>query len=311
MRRDTVFDLASLTKLFTALVAVREVERGTFGLDDRVAAHLPQFAEAGKERITVRHLLTHTSGLRAELPFHACPTRERRDELLWREAPLHPPGTAPVYSDLNLIALQWLLERITGHGLDTLVEVGITGPLGMTSTRFAPPSSWKSRIAATEDQRKPWGRLDRGLVHGEVHDENAHAFGGVSGHAGLFSDARDLGVLCRALLAGGTFEGTRILAPESVELLLSDAGTATGAPAHGLGFELDRPGYQGALAGPRTAGHTGFTGTCLILDRDTGAFLVLLTNAVHPYRGWSTNEPRVAAANHLARAVGRPTRPVR
>ena len=293
MRRETVFDLASLTKLFTAVVAVRQAERGVLGLDDRVADHLPGFGGHGKQEITVRHLLTHTSGLRAELPFHRHPVPDR-ERLLFTEPPVHPPGTARLYSDLNFIALQWLLERTSGQGLDTLVREHITAPLGMEATRFNPPAGWRGRIAATEDQRRPWGRLDRGLVHGQVHDENAYAFGGVAGHAGLFSDARDLSVLCRALLAGGVHRGRRFLAERSVAALLG-----------GLGFELNQPGYMGELAGPRTAGHTGFTGTCLILDPVTDTFLVLLSNAVHPYRGWSGNLPRAAAATHLARAVRR------
>lgn len=293
MRRDTVFDLASLTKLFTATVAVQQVERGVLGLDDPVADHLPGYADHGKHAVTVRQLLTHTSGLRAELPFYDHRTHEERRRLLFGEAPLHPPGTTRLYSDLNFVSLQWVLERVTGRSLDVLVAEGVTGPLGMDSTRFAPPPSWRERIAATEDQRRPWGRLDRGLVHGEVHDENAYAFGGVAGHAGLFSDARDLSVLCRALLGGGSFGGMRILAERSVGLLLG-----------GLGFEVDQPRHQGELAGPRTAGHSGFTGTSLVVDPVTGTFLVLLSNAVHPYRGWSGNLPRPTAATHLARAAG-------
>lgn len=293
MRPGTVFDLASLTKVFTSVVALRQMERGTLGADDRVASHLPGFEDGGKGAVTVRHLLTHASGLRPELAFHGLRTPGERRRLLFREVPLRPPGTARIYSDLNFVALQWVLERVTGRGLDALVRDDVTGPLGMRSTRFAPPASWRGRIAATEDQRRPWGRLDRGLVHGEVHDENAYAFGGVAGHAGLFSDGPDLAVLCRALLGGGSVGGRRVLAPGSVDLLFG-----------GLGLDRDRPAYQGELAGPGTAGHTGFTGTCLVLSPGTGTFLVLLTNAVHPHRGWSCrNAPRAALATRLAGAA--------
>ncbi|MFF9500774.1 serine hydrolase domain-containing protein [Streptomyces sp. NPDC014656] len=308
MTPDTVFDVASLTKLFTSLLAVRQVERGTLELGERVAAYLPEFGRAGKAGITVRQLLGHTSGLRAELPLYEAPDREARLRLLWEDAPVDPPGTAYRYSDLNLIALQLLLERITGHGLEALLRDGITGPLGMHRTRFVPPPSWRAETAATEDARRPWARLDRGMVRGEVHDENAHAMGGVAGHAGVFSRARDLAVLARTLLDGGAYGSARVLSPESVRLLLTDVNQDFPGHAHGLGFELDQRWYMGALSGPRTAGHTGFTGTSLVLDPEADAFLILLANAVHPVRTWrSGSAPRVAAARRLARAI--PVRP--
>ncbi|GAA2497888.1 hypothetical protein GCM10010406_38020 [Streptomyces thermolineatus] len=279
----TVFDIASLTKPFTALVAVRHALLGDLGLDDPVARHLPSFSRAGEAGITVRHLLTHTSGLRPELPLHEAGTAAERLRMLRDEAPLHAPGTAVVYSDLNMILLQLLLEEVTGRGLDALVAEEVTGPLGMRSTRFVPPASWRASTAATEDQRRPWARVDRGMLRGEVHDENAHALGGVAGHAGLFSTARDLALLCRGLLDGGP----------AADLVLGE----------GLGLELDRPWYMGELSGPRTAGHTGFTGTSLVLDPVRDVFLVLLANSVHPVRSWrSGSVPRATAATHLARA---------
>jgi len=305
MHRETVFDLASLTKLFTAIATVQQIERGRTTLDIPVAAHLPEFGRAGKEGVTVRQLLAHTSGLRAELPFYDHPTHEARLRLLWDEAPLCPPGSAHCYSDLNFIALQLLLERLTGEPLATLVRDGITGPLGMVDTCFAPPPHWRSRIAATEAVsqlkavRRPRGGLDRDMVHGEVHDENAYAMGGAAGHAGVFSTAADLGVLCRALLAGGG----GILGPESVALMLADAGLP-GHP-HGLGFDLDQPSFMGELAGPHTVGHTGFTGTSLVVDPVNGSYLILLANAVHPTRLWRQgpqgSSVRAAAATWLAR----------
>ncbi|MGY3334578.1 CubicO group peptidase (beta-lactamase class C family) [Streptomyces filamentosus] len=308
MTPDTVFDVASLTKLFTALLAVRQVERGTLELDRRAAAYLPEFGRAGKAGITVRHLLAHTSGLRAELPLYGAPDREGRLRMLWEEAPEDPPGSVYRYSDLNMIALHLLLERITGHGLETLLHDEITAPLGMHRTRFVPPLSWRAETAATEDARRPWARLDRGMVRGEVHDENAYAMGGVAGHAGIFSRARDLAVLARTLLNGGAYGSTRVLSPASVDLLLTDVNAAFPGHAHGLGFELDQRWYMGALSGPRTAGHTGFTGTSLVLDPEADAFLVLLANSVHPVRTWrSGSAPRAAAADRLARAI--PVRP--
>ncbi|MFF5256104.1 serine hydrolase [Streptomyces leeuwenhoekii] len=310
MTRETVFDLASVSKLFTSLLAVQQMERGALRLEATVASYLPEFGRAGKQDMTIRHLLTHTSGFRAWIPLYNAPTYEERIRLVHDEAPVAPPGTVYLYSDLNLIALHLVLERITGRALDTLLREEITGPLGLRRTRYNPPASWRTRIAATEDARRPWSGLDRGLVWGEVHDENAHSLGGVAGHAGVFSCAWDLAVLARTLLNGGSYGRARILRPESVELMFTDFNTAFPGDEHGLGFELHQHWYMGAMATPRTAGHTGFTGTSLVLDPTTDSFLVVLGNSVHPVRSWrSGSAPRVAAANNLARAV--PVRPVR
>ncbi|MFJ3222276.1 serine hydrolase [Streptomyces sp. NPDC086783] len=310
MAEDTVFDLASVSKLFTSILAVQQIERGALELGARVASYLPDFAGGGKQEITIRQLLTHTSGFRAWIPLYNAPTREAKLRLIWDEAPLNPPGSRYLYSDLNLISLQLVLEKVTGRALDTLLHDEITAPLGMHRTRYNPPAAWKPRIAATEDARPPWSGLDRGLVWGEVHDENAYSLGGVAGHAGVFSCAWDLAVLGRTLLNGGAYGSARILEPESVELMFTDFNTAFPGDEHGLGFELYQHWYMGAMATPRTAGHTGFTGTSIVLDPTTDSFLVLLGNSVHPVRGWrSGSAPRVAAADHLARAV--PVRPAR
>ncbi|MFI9151663.1 serine hydrolase [Streptomyces sp. NPDC053367] len=304
MAEDTVFDLASVSKLFTSILAVQQIERGTLELEAKVASYLPEFGAAGKQDVTVRQLLTHTSGFRAWIPLYNAPTYEEKLRLVWNEAPLNPPGTRYLYSDLNLISLQLVLERITGRPLDALLHDEITAPLGMHRTRYNPPASWRPRIAATEVARRPWSGLDRGLVWGEVHDENAFALGGVAGHAGVFSCAWDLAVLGRTLLDGGSYGKARILRPESVELMFTDFNTAFPGDEHGLGFELYQHWYMGAMATPRTAGHTGFTGTSLVLDPTTDSFLIVLGNSVHPVRGWrSGSAPRVAAANNLARAV--------
>jgi CubicO group peptidase (beta-lactamase class C family) len=310
MARDTVFDLASVSKLFTSLLAVQQMERGTLQLEGTVASYVPEFGAAGKQDITIRQLLTHTSGFRDWIPLYKAPTREGKLQLIYDEAPLNPPGTKYLYSDLNLISLQLVLEKITGRTLDALLHENITGPLGLHRTRYNPPASWKPKIAATEDERAPWSGLERGLVWGEVHDENAYSLGGVAGHAGVFSSAWDLAVLGRTLLNGGVYGRNRILRPESVELLFTDFNTAFPGDEHGLGFELYQHWYMGAMATPRTAGHTGFTGTSLVLDPTTDSFLIVLGNSVHPVRSWrSGSAPRVATANNLARAV--PVRPER
>ncbi|MFD0307265.1 serine hydrolase domain-containing protein [Streptomyces sp. NPDC127119] len=286
----TPFDLASLTKLFTSVAAVQQLERGTLGIDARVGAYLPGFAAATEYGITVRHLLTHTSGLRPELPLYDCRDDRARFALLRAEKPVTAPGTAYGYSDLNMLLLQQVLERITRRPLDALVRDGITRPLGMADTAYGPCP----RAAATEDQRRPWAKADRGMLRGTVHDENAWALGGVAGHAGLFSTAADLAVFCRTLLAGGSYGTARILGPDYVELLLSPPG---------LGFALDQPSFMGALAGHGAAGHTGFTGTSLVMDPSTDTFLVLLANTVHPRRRPADHGPRATAATRLARAV--------
>ncbi|MFJ3230108.1 serine hydrolase domain-containing protein [Streptomyces sp. NPDC086787] len=289
MTVTTPFDLASLTKLFTSVAAVQQIERGTLGIDARVGAYLPEFRAAATHGVTVRQLLTHTSGLRPELPLYDCPDGPARLALLRAEAPTGEPGTFR-YSDLNMLLLQAVLERITGRPLDVLVHEGITRPLGMTATRFGPCPD----AAATEDQRRPWAKADRGMLRGVVHDENAWALGGVAGHAGLFSTGRDLAVFCRALLAGGAYGPARILGPDFTELLLT---------APGLGFVVDQPYFMGELSGHGAAGHTGFTGTSLVLDPATDTFLVLLANVVHPRRRPGDSGPRARAATRIARAV--------
>ncbi|MFC8829956.1 serine hydrolase [Streptomyces sp. NPDC057137] len=304
MAEDTVFDLASVSKLFTSVLAVQQIERGALVLAERVASYLPDFGGAGKQDVTVRQLLTHTSGFAAWIPLYREPTREGKLRMLMAEAPTSPPGSVYRYSDLNLISLQLVLEKITGRPLDVLLREEITAPLGMHRTRFNPPASWRPKIAATEDSRQPWSGLDRGLVWGEVHDENAYGFDGVAGHAGVFSCAWDLAVLGRTLLNGGAYGRARILRPASVELMFTDFNTDFPGDEHGLGFELNQHWYMGAMATPRTAGHTGFTGTSLVLDPTTDSFLVVLGNSVHPVRSWrSGSAPRVAAADNLARAV--------
>ncbi|WP_033264874.1 serine hydrolase domain-containing protein, partial [Streptomyces alboflavus] len=286
---DTPFDLASLTKLCTTIAVVQQVERGALVLDAPVARYAPECTGVAAHGITVRQLLTHTSGLRPELPLYELPDVPARLRALRAEAPSGEVG-AYVYSDLNMLLLQEVLQRVTGRRLDRLVRDGITRPLGMTGTRFGPCPG----AAATEDQRRPWAKADRGMLRGEVHDENAWALGGVAGHAGLFGTARDLAVLCRTLLNGGSYGAARILGPDHVRLMLA---------APGLGFGVDQAWFMGELAGRGAAGHTGFTGTSLVLDPATDTFLVLLANTVHPRRQPPDNGPRVRAATALARAV--------
>lgn len=305
MREDTIVDLASVSKLFTSIAVVQLVEAGIVDLDATVATYLPAFGNRGKEAITVTQLLAHTSGLAAWLPlWSGYPDKASRIAAVMNATLPSAPGSVYRYSDLNLITLGVLVEKLTGKTLDAVVRERITAPLGMRDTGYNPAD--RSRTAATEFQVAP----PRGMVRGEVHDENAWSLGGVSGHAGVFSTARDLSVLCQALLNGGTYAGRRILSHTSVELLITNVNQAFPGDDHGLGFELNQRWYAEGLSHPREAGHTGYTGTSLVIDFAARSFAILLTNRVHPSRSWgSINPARRAWAQGLALAM--PVTPTR
>jgi CubicO group peptidase (beta-lactamase class C family) len=305
MRRDSIFDLASVSKLFTSIAVLQQVERGRLDLDASVASYIPAFAAHGKGAVTVRQLLTHTSGLPAWLPLYSrWSTPEERIAAVYDVSPLAPPGTRYVYSDLNMITLGELVELASGTPLDVAVREGITEPLGMGDTGYNPAPTEQARVVATEDQ--PW--TGRGVIRGSVHDENAWSLGGVAGHAGVFSTARDLAVLAQTILNRGRYDGQRILSADSVAALLTDENTAFPGDSHGLGFEIDQRWYMDALSGPGTVGHTGYTGTSLVLDTRSRSFVILLANRVHPSRDWgSNNVARRAVARDLALAL--PVRP--
>ncbi|MFC7492760.1 MULTISPECIES: serine hydrolase [unclassified Nocardioides] len=301
VRRDTIFDLASVTKTFTTIAVLQQVEAGRIGLDEPVATYLPAFAARGKDDVTIRYLLTHTGGLPAWVPLYSrYPTVEERLAAVLDVAPTAEPGAAYVYSDLGLITLGLVVEAVTGQPLDAVIATGITRPLRMRDTMFNPPPHLVDRIAATEAQ--PWA--GRPMIRGEVHDENAWSLGGVAGHAGLFSTAHDLGILARTLLNGGRYGRARILDDDTVRAMLVNENAAFPGDSHGLGFELDQRWYMDGLSTPVTFGHTGFTGTSVVIDPLSDSFVVLLTNRVHPTRDWGGNNPaRRAVARDLARAL--------
>lgn len=305
MRTDTIFDLASLSKLFTSIVAMQQVERGRLRLDAPVARYLPEFATPRKKAITVEELLTHTSGLPADLatPLWRYPTMAARIAAIRTVQPISAPGVTYRYSDMNMLVLQQILQTITGTTLDKLVRAGITGPLGMRETMYNPPTALRRRIAAEEYESGP-GEPDRGLVWGQVHDESAWALGGVAGNAGMFGTVEDIAVLAQTLLDGGTYRGTRILRASSVTRMLSDQTDPRAGHPHGLGFELNQPQYMGWLAGPQTAGHTGFTGTTLVIDPRTDSIVLQFSNRVHPTRAWgSTDAARRTVCDGLAAGI--------
>lgn len=286
MKTDTIFDLASVSKLFTSLVAVQLIEEGALDLDAPVADYLPEFAAADKGSVTIRMLLTHTSGFPPFLPLWSdYPDPASRIQAVMDAELVDPPGTVYTYSDLNMITLGVVVERLRGKPLDEVVAERITQPLGMADTGYNPQDV--ERTAATEYQTTP----ARGMVRGEVHDENAWSLGGVAGHAGVFSTADDLAILCQTILNGGTFRGHRILAPQSVASLITNVNQAFPGDDHGLGFELNQRWYMEGMTAPQTAGHTGYTGTSIVIDTAAKSFAILLTNRVHPSRDWGSINP--------------------
>lgn len=274
MTADTVFDLASLTKVIATTTAVLQlVERGRLQLDAPASRYWPAFSPHGKNEITVRDLLAHRSGLRADLDLREAWTG--RDEALRRvcaETPVASPGTRTLYSDLNFIVLGELVRRVSGMPLDAYARRRIFVPLGMHDTGFRPLSALGPRIAPTE--------MMAGLpLRGTVHDPTARRMGGVAGHAGLFGTADDLARFAQALL-----QHRRVLTPESIAELQSAQDVARLPDARGLGWELAAPlvANRDDLVPGGAIGHTGYTGTGIWIDFVQRRFVVLLSNRVHP-----------------------------
>jgi uncharacterized protein YbbC (DUF1343 family)/CubicO group peptidase (beta-lactamase class C family) len=289
MTLDTIFDLASLTKVVATTTSVMQlVEAGQVRLSDRVGRFIPEFARYGKEGVTVRHLLTHTSGLRPDLPLE--------DEFDGSEVAIHratqevllaPPGGRFVYSDINFFLLGEIVARVSGLPLDRYARERIFEPLGMRDTAFTPPESWVPRIAPTQACPPlgwPCEAPGAVMLRGIVHDPTARRMHGVAGHAGLFSTAADLSVFCRMLLGGGAVGGVRTLSPLTVAKMTSVATPPQEPNRRGLGWDIDSAfaSNRGELLPLGSFGHTGFTGTSLWIDPATGTYVVFLSNRVHP-----------------------------
>lgn len=275
----TLFDLASLTKVVATTTAAMLLEdRGLLDLDRPVREYLPELSDPAKAAITPRMLLLHTGGLEAFAPLYR--ELRGRDAYLAAidERPLRAaPGTTTVYSDWDFVLLQLIIERVTGVPLDEFVAEQIFVPLGMTSTVYRPDPSLKQRIAATEVQEFRGGK-----VHGEVHDENAWALGGVAGHAGLFSTASDLAIFARMMLNGGRYGEVEVLRPATVARWTARLERRS---SRALGWDTPSPrSSAGRFFSPWSFGHTGFTGTSIWMDPTRELFVVLLTNRVNPTR---------------------------
>jgi CubicO group peptidase (beta-lactamase class C family) len=312
MRPDSIFDLASLTKVYTAILAMQQVDKGRIDLASPVAEYLPGFTGAGKDKVTVAMLLAHTGGLPVGAKVSGLPDNAARRAAVLA-TPLVSgavPGRTFRYSSVGLMVVGQLVEKVTGQSLDQALHAGITGPLGLRDTGFK-PLTWlgsadrAARLVATD------ARSSRGLLRGVVHDDVANVMGGVAGHAGIFSTAADLAAIGQLLLGGGAYRGKRVLSAASVRRMLADANPGrpaapdpehpTRTSAHGLGLALDQPWFMGKLSSPRTFGHTGFTGTSLVVDARRRLVLVLLTNRAHPNWSWANPDAaRVAVADAVA-----------
>lgn len=293
----TLYDLASLTKVVATTTAVLQlIEQGRLQLDDRLCTFLPQFgSDEQKATITIRHVLTHTSGLPGPCRLYRyCHGPEQILAGIYQQELVFPPGTRYLYNDLGFILLGEIIREITALSLDEYSRLHIFEPLAMHDTMFTPPEALKDRIAPTE--YVPWRG---GLVHGIVHDENAWEMGGVAGHAGLFSTIEDLARFCTMLLQGGFYDAQPILLPETITLMTS-IHHPDPDEAQGLGWIIAAPYFMGQLASNRTFGHTGFTGTSLLIASTHQMAAVLLSNCVCPQRGFNLNPYRRGIANALA-----------
>ena len=276
MTLDTVFDLASLTKVVaTTTAAMTLIESGRIRLTDPVATFIPEFGKYGKERVTVRDVMTHMSGLRPDVDLgDAWVGRDAAIDLATEEVLQAPPGRRFIYSDINYFLLAEIVERVARQPFAEYVRDRIFVPLGMRETMFTPPASLVARIAPTQPCT-PYGWPCDGpnmkMLRGVVHDPTARRMGGVAGHAGLFSTADDLAIFCRMLLGGGAMGATRILSPLAVARMTSPATPAGEANVRGLGWDIDSSysANRGELLPLGSFGHTGFTGTSIWIDPAT------------------------------------------
>lgn len=338
MAADTIFDCASLTKVvITTTLTLELLQEGLVRLDDPVGLWIPEFLRNGpkseresKQGVTLRHLLTHTSGLTSWAPLFqeaapqappqgigpdqattAAPDNLSEKDLtispydrviaaVCRQPLARPPGVAVEYSCLGFILLGEVIRRIKGAPLDALASKSIFAPLGMRDSAYTPPMELRSRIAATE-------LVDGAALLGVVHDENARAMGGVSGNAGLFSTAEDLGRFSLMLLGKGRLGDVRLLSSAAIDEAIRDHTGHLGE-SRGLGWVVKGTAPKssaGDLFSPRSFGHTGFTGTSLWIDPDREIFAILLTNRVHPTRQNDAHiRLRALFHNAVAAAVG-------
>lgn len=305
MTANTIFDMASLTKCLATATAVMQLyQQGRISVDEPVAHYLPEFAQNGKQNITVRNLLTHYSGLPPDLPLtEPWEGKSEAYRMAFAINPSTPPGVRFVYSDIDFIVLGALVEKITGQTLDEYAAEHIYKPLGMSHTRFLPPVEWRPLIAPTQYEQGDHGTMLRGVVH----DPTSRRMGGVAGHAGLFSTADDVSLFAQALLdrlAGrpSTFPLSRAVLAKMV--IPEQPATATAL--RGFGWDIDSPfsSNRGTIFPVGSFGHTGFTGTSLWMDPVSNTYVVMLANAVHPDGPKGLGTLRGDVADSAAIALG-------
>jgi CubicO group peptidase (beta-lactamase class C family) len=300
MTEDTIFDMASLTKVMATTPAVMLlIQRGQVQLDAPVCTYIPEFTGGGKEHVTVRELLTHTSGLPPDIEtktdWHGWKTGIEKACAVQLDT---PPGTRFKYSDINFILLGEIVRRVTHTPLNVFVQKNVYGPLKMTDTGYLPPKSKLGRIAPTEVVNgKPW--------HGVVHDPTSRHMGGVAGHAGLFSTANDLARYARMMLNMGELDGVRIFTPETVKLMTTQQCPPGVDVLHGLGWDIDTPysGPRGKWFPIGSYGHTGWTGTSVWIDPYSKTFVIFLSNRNHPTEAGSVIALRRKLGTLAAEAI--------
>jgi len=301
MTEDTIFDLASLTKVIATTPAVMLlVQRGQVKLDAPVPTYIPEFTGDGKETITIRQLLTHTSGLRAGIDSHSnWQGWDAAIQRICRERLLSPPGDVFRYSDLNFILLGEVVQRCSGTPLQEFVAREIYRPLKMRETGYLPPAALLARIAPTEI-------VEGRPLRGTVHDPTARRMGGVAGNAGIFTTAADLARFARMLLNQGDLDGFQLFKPETVRLMTTVQTPSNVEARRGLGWDIDSEysGPRGDLFSTSSYGHTGWTGTSLWIDPASRTFVIFLSNRNHPDGQGNVVELRHQLGTLAAEAAG-------
>jgi CubicO group peptidase (beta-lactamase class C family) len=289
MTTDTVFDIASLTKVVATTTAIMTlIEQGKVRLNDPVSTYIPGFEIHNKGKITVRHLLAHVSGLRPDVDLHPWSGYDAAIALAIAEVPTNAPEEKFVYSDINFFLLGDIVKRVSGETLDVYTKRVIFEPLGMKDTGFSPTPSMMSRMAPTErcaeQDAWPCKRPDVLPLRGVVHDPTARRMGGVAGHAGVFSTAKDLQRFAAMLVNGGELNGVRILAPATVKRMITPISLPANAGLRGLGWDIDTTfsSNRGDIFPIGSYGHTGFTGTSLWIDQTTQTYVIFLSSRLHP-----------------------------
>jgi len=313
---DTMYDIASLTKVVVTTTLVEKLAEGDFPspleLDAPIERYLPQWASGPqpewRHKVTIRNLMTHSSGLPAFQEYWRT-SKGKSDTLrmIFAEPLEYEPGTKVVYSDLGIILMAEIIYGLTGKPLDQLANEYVFQPLGMKDSMYNPPKKLWPAIAPTEvDER--WRHR---LIQGEVHDENAYAIGGVSGHAGVFSTSPDLAAFCQMLLNGGVYAHHRILKRATIAEFTAPQPLAKNART--LGWVVPTEGSSsGRYFSAHSYGHTGFTGTTIWIDPDRQLFVVVLTNRVNPTReNHKIAEVRPAVHDAILKSLGLASEPVR